>query len=136
MPETETPLVDGCTTEQTSPKSGSDPLVVELRSCMKSKRKRSGLKVRFERSPLVDLFSNEEPEVPGSGVSTPADWSAERGVRPSEELPVASGCSDVVDDSAEDSMGVVKCEGCGKAESEIRELRGRVQCRKDSQGST
>lgn len=124
---TETPPVDGCTTEQTSPKSGSDPLVVELRSCMKSKRKRSGLKVRFERPPSLDRFSNEEPEVPGSGVSTPADWSAERKVQPSEELAVESGCPEVMDDNGEDSMGVVKCEECGKAENEIRELRGRVQ---------
>lgn len=68
---TETPPVDGCTTEQTTPKSGFDPLVVELRSCMKSKRKRSGLKVRFERSPLPDLLYTEESEVTGSGMSTP-----------------------------------------------------------------
>lgn len=32
------------------------------------------------------MFSNEEPEVPGSRVSIPADWSPERDVRPSEDL--------------------------------------------------
>ena len=39
----ETPPVDGCTTEQTSRKSGSNPLVVEVRSCMKSRSEHSGL---------------------------------------------------------------------------------------------
>lgn len=122
---TETPPVDGCTMEQTTPKSGSDTLVVELRSCMK--RKRSGLKVQFESSPSPDLFSNEEPEVPGSRVSAPADWSAEPKVWPSEELAVESGCPEVLDDNGEDSMRVVKCGGCGEAEREIQELRGKVQ---------
>lgn len=57
-------------------------------------------------------------------MSAPAVWSAERKVRPSEELAVESGA---LDDNEEDSMGFVKSEGDGKAESEIRELRSRVQ---------
>lgn len=124
---TEIPPVDGCTTEQTIPKSCSDPLVVELRCCIKSKRKNSGLKVRFEMSPSPDLFSTEEPEVPESGVSTPADWSAEHKVQQSEELAVESGCPDVMDDNLGDSRAVVKSEEDGKAENEIRELRGKVK---------
>lgn len=124
---TEMPPVDGCTTEQTSRKSGSNPLVVKVRSCTKSRREHSGLEGRFESSPSPDLFSNEEPEAPGSRVSAPVDWSAEPKVRPSEELAVESGCPEVMDDNGEDSMGVVKCGGCGEAESEIRELRGKVQ---------
>lgn len=94
---------------------------------MKSRREHSGLKVQFESSPSPDLFSNGESEVPGSRVSAPADWSAECKVRPREELAVESECPDVVDCNGEDSMGVVKCGGCGEAESEIRELRGKVQ---------
>ena len=83
--------------------------------------------MQFESSPSPDLFSNGESEVPGSRVSAPADWSAECKVRPREELAVESECPDVVDCNGEDSMGVVKCGGCGEAESEIRELRGKVQ---------
>lgn len=43
-------------------------------------------------------------------MSTPADWSAERKVRPSEELPVESGCPDVMDENGEDSMGLLNVE--------------------------
>lgn len=50
---------------------GSNTLVVALRSCMKSKTKPNGLKVRFESLPSPDMFSNEEPDVPGSGVQSP-----------------------------------------------------------------
>lgn len=94
---------------------------------MKSRSEHSGLKVQFESSPSPDLFSSGESEVPGSRVSAPADWSAECKVRPREELAVEFECPDVVDCNGEDSMGVVKCGGCGEAESEIRELRGKVQ---------
>lgn len=48
-------------------------------------------------------------------------------MRPSEELAVENGCPEVMDDNGEDSTGGVKSEEDGKAESEIRELRGRVQ---------
>lgn len=56
---------------------------------------RSGLKVRFERSPSPDLFSDDEHVVPGRGFSTPTDQSPERVVGPSEEF-VESGCPEVV----------------------------------------
>lgn len=45
---------------------------------MKSGKVRSGLKVRFAQSLSPDLFSDDEPVVPGRGVSTPTDQSPER----------------------------------------------------------
>lgn len=60
-------------------------------------------------------------------MSAPADWSAGPKVRPSEKPAVESGCPDIMDVNGEDSMGVVNSDVDGKAESEIRELRGRVQ---------
>lgn len=60
-------------------------------------------------------------------MSTPADWSAEHKVQQSEELAVESGCPDVMDDNLGDSRAVVKSEEDGKAENEIRELRGKVK---------
>lgn len=108
--KTETIPVDGFTTDQTNPKSGFGPLVMEPRYCMKSKRKRSGCNVRFERSPSPDVFSNEDSEVPQSGVLNNADWSPEREMWPSEKLAVESGCPVIVvmKDIAEDSTGGVK----------------------------
>lgn len=38
------------------------------------------LKVLFERLPLLDLFSDDEPEVPKSGESTPANQIARCGL--------------------------------------------------------
>lgn len=79
----------GCAREDFQTGSSAD-LVVDPRPGMSSKRKRSGLKVLFEKLLLLDLFSDDEPEVPKSGESTPANWGPDREVWPSEEQTVES----------------------------------------------
>lgn len=70
--------MDDSSREQPTLGSSSNQQAVKARSCMKSEKVRSGLKVRFERSPSPDLFSDDEPVVQGRGFSTP---TAESGAR-------------------------------------------------------
>lgn len=53
---------------------------------MKSGKVRSGLKVRFVLSLSPDLFSEDEPVVPGRGFSTPTDRSPELVLDISKEI--------------------------------------------------
>lgn len=87
--------IDDSSREQPTLGSSFNQQAVKARSCMKSEKVRSGLKVRFERSPSPDLFSDDEPVVPGRGFSTTTDQSPERVVGPSEEF-VESWCPEVV----------------------------------------